>query len=698
MKILIIVFFLFLSLSKTDYEPLNFTEFQSMNRISSPVISPDGLYIVYSVKKWNPTENKSYTNLQYTTIKTKKVNNLTPINNEVSDTSPLFSSKFPNYVFFSRKGKIRYIKFPPSDSTNDTSIELTNYPISINDFKIKQNLIVFSADVYFSCENNITCSSKLIEKEEKMTYQTYDSLLAFHWDKWLVQGKGSHIFYQRIKLENDKIILDGEVNDVTKGMEINSPPLFTDNSNYDISNDGNMIAFSAHHREHTESWNTGWKTYFINLELMNKPILITSHTDARTQSPKFSIDDTRIAYLAMKTPMLESENLHFEIYNILTNKVSIIDDVLDISVTDFMWYNDMTIYFTSVLLGQSKIFTLDISNPSKPKFTHFTTNSTTSSYSLPFHSLSNRKILYSKKVGYDTPDKIVSLENLKEPEIVNLNKELLSKIELPTPEAFNFIGGYNETVYGWIIKPINFDSSKKYPVALLIHGGPESSWTSGWSYSWNPQVFSNRGYAVIMINPHGSIGVSSKFQDAVRNDWGGIPYEDIINGLKYVLSKNNYMDDKKICAAGGSYGGYMINWIEGHSNLFKCLVNHDGAFSVISKFYGTDELWFQKSEFCPKDKIGCNPFDGKEIRDGYEKNSPERFVKFWNTPMLVIHGGKDYRVPLTEALSTFTSLQLKGVESKFLFFPLENHWVLNPVNQIKWYEEVFEWFGKYTKE
>ena len=142
----------------------------------------------------------------------------------------------------------------------------------------------------------------------------------------------------------------------------------------------------------------------------------------------------------------------------------------------------------------------------------------------------------------------------------------------------------------------------------------------------------------------------------------------------------------------------MINWIEGHSDLFKCLVNHDGAFSVISKFYGTDELWFQKSEFCPKDKIGCNPFDGKDIRDGYEKNSPERFVKFWKTPMLVIHGGKDYRVPLTEALSTFTALQLKGVPSKFLFFPMENHWVLNPPNQIKWYQELFDWFGKYTKK
>ena len=531
-----------------------------------------------------------------------------------------------------------------------------------------------------------------------MNYQIYDSLLVFHWDKWLVQGKGSHLFYQKIKLNDNKIELDGEAIDITKEMEINTPPLFTDNSNYDLSNDGTMIAFSAHHRNHVESWTTGWKTYFIDLQLMKNPILITEHTNARTQSPKFSIDDTKIAYLAMKTPMLESENLHFEIYNILTNKVNIIDDKLDISVNDFNWVNDNTIRFTSLLIGQIKIFNVDVRDPSNPDFSHFVTNSTTASYGLPFTAMKNKKILLAKKVGYDHPDTIISLENTKEPEIVNLNKELLKKIELPTPEPFNFIGGYNETVYGWIIKPINFNSSQKYPVALLIHGGPESSWTSGWSYSWNPQMFSNQGYAVVMINPHGSTGVSSKFQDAVRNDWGGVPYEDIINGLKYVINNNKYMDINRVCAAGGSYGGYMINWIEGHSDLFKCLVNHDGAFSVISKFYGTDELWFQKSEFCPKDKIGCNPFDGKDIRDGYEKNSPERFVKFWKTPMLVIHGGKDYRVPLTEALSTFTALQLKGVPSKFLFFPMENHWILNPPNQIKWYQELFNWFGKYTKK
>ena len=217
---------------------------------------------------------------------------------------------------------------------------------------------------------------------------------------------------------------------------------------------------------------------------------------------------------------------------------------------------------------------------------------------------------------------------------------------------------------------INFDPNKTYPVALLIHGGPESSWTSGWSYRWNPEMFSNYGYAVVMINPHGSTGVSTKFREAVRRDWGGVPYEDIINGLKFALNNNKYMDPNRVCAAGGSYGGYMINWIAGHTDMFKCLVNHDGDFSEISAFYSTDDLYFEKSELCPEGNIDCNPFDGKEARELFEKYSPEKYVKNWKTPMLVIHGGRDYRVQLTEALSTFTSLQLMKIDSKFLYFPL----------------------------
>ena len=703
MKIYLLSLFIILfSQILTQKEPFTAKDLQEMNRISSPVISPDGLYVIYSVKKWDSLTYKSYTNLQYSSIKTKELFDLTPKVEGVVDSTPFFSSKFPDYVFFMRDGQIRYIKFPPTDTSKDNSILLTNYPISINDFKIKKDVIIFSAEVYFSCGNNLTCSAELIKKEENEDYKVYDSLFAFHWDTWLVQGKGSHIFYQKIKLDNNNIVLDGEANDITIGMEINCPPLFSDNSNYDISNDVTKIAFSCHHRTHNEAWNTGWKTYYIDLAVMEKPILISGDKEARTQSPQFSLDDTKIAFLSMTIPMLEADNLHFEIYNILTNKIDIISNPLDISVNEFNWINSYTIRFTAENIGQIKIYTVDIKDMNNPIFTQFNTISKTHSYSLPFTAMTNKNVLLSMKVGYDYPDSIISFENGEEIEIANLNKDKLNDFELSKPELFHFTGGYNDTVYGWLFKPTNFNEDKTYPVALLIHGGPESAWTSSWSYRWNPQLFVNQGYTVVAINPHGSTGFGTEFREAVRNDFGGVPYEDIINGLKYVIKKNKYMDKNRICAAGGSYGGYMINWIEGHNDddfiKFKCLVNHDGDFSGIAQFYGTDELWYEMTEYCPKDKTGCKPYESKSIREGFEKFSPEKFVQNWKTPMMVIHGGNDYRVPVTEGLSTFSGLQLKGVESKFLFFREENHWVLNPPNQVKWYEEVLNWFGSHTKE
>ena len=693
---LITIINLFILISSAS-EPLTPLEVQQFDRMSTPVLSPDGKYVIYTIRKWTQSTQKSYTNLQFTEISTKKRGFITPAVLDQADSSPSFSAAFPDYLFFQRKGKILYIKFPPDeismDITEDKSKVLAEFDISITEYKLKNNAFVFSADVYFDCKT-IECSAKKI-KQETSDYQAYTSLHMFHWDEWLIEGKGSHLFYQKFKLNGNTFELIDTPKDITIGMELNTPPLFTSNDNYDISNDGTMVAFSAHLRSHDESWSTSWHTYYINPSTMTKPHMITTHTDARTQQPKFSLDNTKIAYLAMKTPMLESENLHFEIYNILTNKINIIDDVLDLSVTDYFWENDHLLYFVSTILGLNKIFTVDISTPTKPNFKIVDTKSTTGSFGLPIKALKNRNIKLSRKVGYNCPERIVTFPD--DELVVDTNEEILKNKELTDPMAFNFIGGYNDTVYGWIMKPINFEQNKKYPVALLIHGGPESSWTSGWSYSWNPSMYAQQGYVVVMINPHGSTGVTSDFQNAVRNDWGGVPYQDIITGINYVIDNYDYVDKDRICAAGGSYGGYMINWINGHTDMFKCLVNHDGAFSVISKFYGTDELWFQKAEFCPTDKIGCNPFDGKEIREGYERNSPERFVQNWKTPMLIIHGGKDMRVPLTEGLQAFTALQMKGIDSQFLYYPLENHWTLNPANQIQWYKSVYSWFEKHLK-
>ena len=692
----IILLFLFATVL-SQHEPLTPKEVQEFDRMSSPVLSPDGKYVIYTVRKWTQSTQKSYTNLQFTEISSKKRGYITPAVLGQSDSNPIFSSAFPNYLFFQRKGQILYIPFPPEEITidvkEDKSEVLASYNISITEYKLKKDAFVFSADVYFDCDT-IECSAKKI-KEETKEYQTYTSLHMFHWDEWLIEGKGSHLFYQKFKLVDNKFELIGSPRDLTIGMKLNTPPLFTSNENYDISPDGNLVTFSAHIRNHEESWSTSWHIYYIEPLLMDKPYMITQHTEARTQNPKFSLDNTKIAYLAMKTPMLESENLHFEIYNILSGKIYIIEDLLDISVTDYFWENDHLLYFVSTVLGLNKIFTVDISDYKKPNFKLINTKSNTASFGLPIKALKNKNIKLSRKVGYNCPERIVTFPN--DELVVDTNLEVLKNKELPDPESFNFVGGYNDTVYGWIMKPINFKEDVKYPVALLIHGGPESSWTSGWSYSWNPTMYAQQGYAVVMINPHGSTGVNSDFQNAVRNDWGGVPYEDIIAGINYAINNFKYLDKDKICAAGGSYGGYMINWINGHTNMFKCLVNHDGAFSVISKFYGTDELWFQKAEFCPYDKIGCNPFDGKEIRDGYEKNSPERFVQNWTTPMLIIHGGRDMRVPLTEGLQAFTALQMQNISSEFLYFPEENHWTLNPANQIQWYDSVYKWFEKHIK-
>ena len=389
-------------------------------------------------------------------------------------------------------------------------------------------------NLYFDCGNNLTCSEEKTSKENE-NYYTFDNLMAFHWDTWLRQGKGSHLLHLKLNKTNNDYNIE-TVNDITQNMNINTPPLFTSNANYDLDNSGKKIVFASHERNYEESWNTGWKIYYFDSELMSKPIYLTSKNLARNQNPVFNKDGTKIAYLAMKTPMLESENLHVEIYNILTNKITVINNELDLTINNFLWFSDSEIYLSATTLGLNKLFSLKI-NSTDYYYSYIQTQSNIHSYDLPFAIHDNK--LYTRKIGYNIAETITYLykndTTYEEKELLNLNKELLEKYELPAPEPFNFVGGYNDTVYGWIFKPINYENDKKYKTVLLIHGGPESSWTSDWSYKWNPEAFSNQGFAVVLINIHGSTGVSQKFMDAVRNDWGGVPFEDLITGMKYVI-------------------------------------------------------------------------------------------------------------------------------------------------------------------
>ena len=694
-----------------DSRTLTPVELLAMPKVTDYLLSPDGKYLIYGVKKWNPETGKASTNFQYKNIETGETKDLTPAIEGQTDSSPQFSSHFLNFLFFQRSNKdikssVYYIPFPPDGKTE---IKLTDYILPVNDFKIKAKSIVFSTDFYFQCET-MECTKDLIDKESEQDYQVYTKLFMFHWDHWLVEGKGSHLFVQRIKLEDNNIILDGDAFDVTKKMEIFTPPLFTDYSNYDISCDGEKITFSAHLRNREESWKTGWNTYYLDIGLMSKPYCITQHTEARTQNPVFSKDGTKIAYLAMTTPGLESEILHFEVYNILTGQTIIIPNEEELSITSFLWDTDSKIIFVANSYQENQIFIADLINPASPLITKYEVKYSGMSYSLPYFAMKNKNVVVTKIVAYDSPERILLLKNNDSEEqidIVDLNKDFIKTKFISPHETFNFSGGYNDTVYGNFYPPMDFDpqKTKAYPVVVLIHGGPEGSWTHAWGYSWNPQMYTGRGYAVIMINPHGSVGFGYKFQDDVRNHWGAAPFEDIILGVTHILNKYPSLDRTRMCAAGASYGGFMINWIEGHNYInetlgrdwtFNCLANHDGIFSAISMYYGTEEIWFPKEEFCDKNYGDCNPWESKEIRNWFEQYSPERYVKNWNTPMIIIHGGTDYRVPLTEGLSAFTTLQLRNVTSEFLFLHEENHWCLKPENQIKWYDRVYAFFDRFT--
>ena len=708
--------FLSTLIKSQELESLTPTELLSMLKISDFTLSPNGQYLIISIKKWNPESGKSYTHLQYKDLLTNEKKILTPNIEGQSDISPQFSSSFPNILFFQRSSKdlknsIYYIAFPPEKDiiNEDLSIRLTNYTLPVNDYKIKAKTILFSTEVYFQC-NTMKCSSDLIEREEKQDYQIYNQLFMFHWDTWLVEGKGSHLFVQNLDFDESGkgIILKNKVKDITFNMEINSPPLFTDFSNYDINNDGTKIAFTAHLRNNKEAWNTGFKTYYYDLNLMKNPICITNHTQARTQNPIFSKDNTKIAYLAMKTPGLESEILHFEIYNILTGKTIFLPNHEELSIQSFIWNTDSIIIFLATTFQENKLFTINVKNITKPLVLSYNVKYEEMSYTLPVFAMKNPKVAVTQISAYDTSERLLLLkfnDSKYQIDILDLNQDFMKKKFLSKSEQFSFEGGYNDEVFGFFFRPINFDPDKKYPVVVLIHGGPEGSWTQAWGASWNPQMYTNRGYAVIMVNPHGSVGFGEKFQNDVRNHWGGVPFEDIILGVTYILNKYSFLDRTRMCAAGGSYGGYMINWIEGHNYknetlgrdwTFNCLANHDGVFSHISMFYSTEELWLPKEEFCDKNYGDCNPWEGEKIRNWFEIYSPERYAKNWNTPMIIIHGGKDYRVPLTEGLSTFTALQLRGIPSEFLFLNEENHWVLKEENQIKWFDEVYKFFDKYT--
>jgi dipeptidyl aminopeptidase/acylaminoacyl peptidase len=696
-RIAVLLSFLAVVLSQ---RPFTVNDLHNINRLSGPSVSPNGKTAAYSVRFWNKQTKKTTVHLELVDIATGNVTVFTTPSEGQQDSEPIWSPNSDVIVFVSTRSGSSQLWYSPVAVPNP--VQLTNYPTDdLSNLKWAKTgaFITFTTSVYIDCAQvgilNCTASRDSVQAAlGPNTGFLYSSLYVRHWASWETPGKHPHIFAQNVVIAGTTITLNGDPRDLMIGMPAASPiPPFGGGEQYDISPDGTQVAFTAEMIQHDTAWTTGWRIYTVQ-SAGGQPIWISENgvpAGVRTTNPVYQPNGNALAYLAMDRPGLESDRLHINIYDLQTGTTRPLTANWDRSISEISWSNDGNYLFaTATDVGYDKLFLIEVSNGAvHPLISQGSNTGATAvgnTVILSRNSLQTPADIWAVTVDFNSKTAQGAHQ------LTQGNNQLLAQFQFNQPEQFFFIGSYGDKVQGWIIKPYGFDPTKKYPVVFLIHGGPEGAWEDAWSYRWNPQLWANHGYAVVMINPHGSTGMGQNFTDAVRNDWGGAPYMDLMKGLDYALGTYTYLDSSKVCACGASYGGYMINWIAGQTHRFSCLVNHDGVFDTMAMYYGTEEIWFPESEYCPLKERGCTPWQRPE---GFERWNPRNFVKNWITPMLVIHGGRDFRIPESEGLSTFTALQRRGIPSKLLYFPMESHWVLNPDNGIMWYNNVLGWIDSW---
>jgi dipeptidyl aminopeptidase/acylaminoacyl peptidase len=438
---------------------------------------------------------------------------------------------------------------------------------------------------------------------------------------------------------------------------------------------------------------------------------ITADNLASDSTPLYSPDGRYIAYRAQQRPGYESDRFRLMLYDRKTGKKMNLTEEWPGWIESMVWRPDSKYIFTTGSdSGSTAVYAirLVISHNGDVQGTAplaemggGTNDSPTLTPDGKVMVFSRNTLRFPSELFTTRADVMtVRLISEKEPpdigehvivgeskQLTRVNDFVLSQVPMSQPETFWFKGAHDEGVQGFLVKPPNFDATKKYPVKFLVHGGPQGAWGDDWSYRWNPELFAANGYVVIMINFHGSTGYGQKFVDSINGDWGGGPFEDLMKGLDYAEEHYPFIDKTRECALGASFGGYMVNWIAGHTDRFKCLVSHDGMFNAESAWGSTEELWFNDWEF------KGTPYDNREM---YRKWSPHEYAKNFKTPTLVIHGQKDYRLDVSEGFQLFTTLQMLGVPSKMIYFPDEGHWVLKPQNARLWYKTVNDWVDQWV--
>ncbi|MCS6946946.1 MAG: S9 family peptidase, partial [Steroidobacteraceae bacterium] len=565
--------------------------------------------------------------------------------------------------------------------------QVSDFPLDVTTLKISPDgkRIAFTIDVFPDCGADLKCSKDRLDQAAKSaaTGRRYDKLLVRHWASW-ENGTRSRLFTAPLGADGRL----GALADISGPVDGNVPsrPMGGDEE-YAFSPDGARLVFAARIADRSEAWSTNFDLYERAADGSGAVRNLTADNPAWDTQPVFLADGT-LAWLAMRRPGFEADR--FEVMLLAPGATTRreLTRAWDRSVSRLSTTADgRHLLATADDLGQHSLFRIDRgSGAVRRLYADGQVNEFVDRGTEILLSLSG---LFGPADLYRMPSNARDANRAALRRITAVNASLLADTELAPFEQFSFAGAGGATVYGYLVWPAGFVPQRKYPLAFIVHGGPQTSFGNLWSYRWNPQVFAGRGYAVLFIDFHGSSGYGQAFTDAVSQDWGGKPFEDLQKGLEAALARYPWIDGTRVCSLGASYGGFMQNWIAGRwPDRFRCIVNHAGIFDTRMMYYSTEELWFTEWE-------NGGPYFA--VPQNHEAFNPARFVTEWRTPMLVIHGARDYRVPYTQGLATFTALQRRGIESRFLFFPDEGHWILQPANSKQWHDTVLDWLDRFLK-
>ena len=658
----------------TAQETRRFTveDLLKVRRVGDPQVSPDGKHVAFTIGDVNYDLNKVITQIYVTSIGGGEMKQLT--NGAASSTTPRWSPDGKRIAFVTG-GQIWTMESDGDKKDKVTKISTSAAaPVWSPDGK----WIAFTSEVYPDCSDD-DCNKKKDEAAENSKVKAHITtrLLFRHWDEWR-DVKRTHVFVVSSK--------GGTARDLTPG-DFDSPPYAAASGvDFAFSPDSKELAY-VRNPDKVEAISTNSDIYVLPLS-GGAAKNITVSNRGYDVGPIYTRDGKNIIYRSQATAGFEADRWRLMSYSRITGVSTEIARKFDLQVEEIALSPDGNYaYFVAGERGRLPVFRVPLGGAEPQKM-------------VPNVSASGLQITPDGKslvFAHSTmalPAEIfrADIDEGTTTPLTTANNSLMAPFGLRKAEEVEWTGALGKKIHGFIVKPPNFDPNRKYPLAVIIHGGPQSAFNDSWGYRWNPQVWVNNGYIAFLPNPRGSTGYGQQFVNEISADWGGKAYTDIMNGVADVLRRNSFIDKNRIGAAGASYGGYMINWIEGHNNdprfHFKVLVSHDGVYNLESMYGATEELWFTDWEF--KGTPWTNPMM-------YARWSPNKFVKNFKTPILIIHSELDYRVPFGEGLQLFTAAQRMGVDSKLLVFPDEGHWVLKPQNSQLWYHTVLDWMDKYLK-